>query len=95
MGKHIFLNSHNPVLDLLRALAARSVIVASSNDVTTVLLDKAEILQGTAQVDENNLKSLQTRQMLALRALANTFNNDAGRKTRAGTADEVSGDAEL
>ncbi|TIB97196.1 WD-40 repeat-containing protein [Wallemia mellicola] len=78
-----------PLLDLLRALAARSVIVASSNDVTTVLLDKAEILQGTAQVDENNLKSLQTRQMLALRALANTFNNDAGRKTRAGTADEL------
>ncbi|TIA91274.1 hypothetical protein E3P99_01156 [Wallemia hederae] len=78
-----------PLLDLLRALASRSALVASSNDVTSVLLDSAEFVQQSTPADESGVKSLQTRQMLALRALANTFNNDAGRKTRASTADEL------
>ncbi|TIB09043.1 hypothetical protein E3P77_02783 [Wallemia ichthyophaga] len=78
-----------PLLDLLRALASRSGLVASSNDVTAALLDAAEFVQQTSSTDESNIKSLQTRQMLSLRALANTFGNEAGRKTRGVTADEL------
>ena len=65
-------------------------MVASNKEVSDLLLEISEITEKGSKVNENNLNSLQTRQMLCLRALSNTFNTDEGRKMRSSDADEVS-----